>query len=51
MTWTISGDDRAGVEIMLNAYYALPDHPGSDLGGLLELSYVPAGSATFVVRR
>jgi len=51
VTWTISGDDRAGVEIMLDAYYALPDHPGTDLGGLLELIDAPAGSAALEVRR
>ena len=37
VTWTITGDARAGVEIMLDAYYAMPDHPGTDLDGLLAL--------------
>ena len=35
VTWTITGDDRAGVDVMLDAYYVMPDHPGLDLGGLL----------------
>jgi hypothetical protein len=42
VTWTISnpvtGEDRPGVEVMLDAFYALPDHPGSDLDSLLQFS-------------
>jgi hypothetical protein len=28
--WTITGDDRAGVDAILDAFHALPDHAGSD---------------------
>ena len=38
--WTIanlvSGDARAGVDEILDAVYALPDHAGSELDGVLE---------------
>jgi hypothetical protein len=34
MTNVPSGDDRAHVDVMLDAFHALPDHAGSDLGRL-----------------
>jgi hypothetical protein len=40
VTWTITnpvtGDERASVDLVLDAYYAMPDHPGLDLSGLLD---------------
>jgi hypothetical protein len=40
VTWTITntvtGDERANVDLVLDAYYAMPDNPGLDLGGLLD---------------
>jgi hypothetical protein len=33
---TITNPDREGAEVTLDAFYALPDHAGSDYAGLLE---------------
>jgi hypothetical protein len=36
VTWTITNpDERSEIDVMLDAYYALPDDPGVDLAGLL----------------
>jgi hypothetical protein len=39
LIWTttnlVAGDERAAVDATLDAFYALPDHAGSDLAGLL----------------
>jgi hypothetical protein len=39
VAWTIiiavTGDQRAAVEVYLDALHALPDHAGSDVAGLL----------------
>ena len=32
-TNTLTGDDRAAIEVFLDALHALPDHPGSDIAG------------------
>jgi hypothetical protein len=32
---TRTGDERAGVDVILDAFHALPDHAGSDLEGYL----------------
>jgi hypothetical protein len=34
-TNTIAGDRRASVDVILDAFHALPDHAGSDVAGLL----------------
>ena len=40
MIWTItnavSGDERASVDVVLDASHALPDHAGSDVDGLFD---------------
>ena len=35
-TNTVVGDQRAGVDVMLDALHDLPDHAGSDLAGYFE---------------
>ncbi len=38
--WTItnavSSDERAGIDVVLDAFHALPDHAGSDVDGLFD---------------
>jgi AcrR family transcriptional regulator len=36
ITNTITGERRAGVDVMLDAFYTLPDHAGSDFAGSLD---------------
>jgi hypothetical protein len=36
VTTAVSGYDRAGIEVVLDAFHALPDHAGSDVGGLFD---------------
>lgn len=58
ITNTIRGDDRAAVDVTLDAFHALPDHPGSDLAGLfgrlaergIEIVEAPSGSGRFELR-
>lgn len=58
ITNTITGDERAAVDVTLDAFHALPDHAGSDLAGLLgrlaqrgiDVVEAPVGSARFELR-
>ena len=58
VTWSITnpGDERASVDVTLDAFYALPDHAGSDFGGLLDrlaergVHVVEAGRERFELR-
>ena len=36
VVWTITGDGRADANLTLDAFYAVPDHPGVDFAGLLD---------------
>ena len=50
-TNTLTGEDRASVDVMLDAFHDLPDHAGSGIAGYLErlaengldVTEVPAG--------
>jgi hypothetical protein len=55
ITSTITGDERAAVDVTLDAFHALPDHAGADLAGLfgrfaergVDVVEAPVGSARF----
>ncbi len=36
VVWTMTGDGRANVNLTLDVFYAVPDHPGADFAGLLD---------------
>ena len=35
-TNTVEGEQRAGVDVILDAFYELPEHAGSDIDGFFE---------------
>jgi hypothetical protein len=57
-TNTISGDGRASVDVILDAFHALPDHAGSDVAGVfgrlaergVDVVESPAGGERFELR-
>jgi hypothetical protein len=55
-TNTITGDQRASVDAMLDTFYDLPDHAGVEMAGLLgrlaerDVHVIEAGGERFVLR-